>query len=69
MLHRCQECMVLTYLCSGHVHTYPGNLAKIFCLNVDTYKVGIYIISDQVERVSHEMKKNTSSQRMWLACF
>ncbi len=28
------------------VCTYPGGLAKIFCLNVDTYKVGKYIISD-----------------------
>jgi hypothetical protein len=28
------------------VCTYPGVLAKIFCSNVDTYKVGTFIISD-----------------------
>jgi hypothetical protein len=26
--------------------TYPGVLATIFCSNVDTYKVGAYIISN-----------------------
>jgi hypothetical protein len=63
-------------------------LAKIFCLNVDMYKVGTYILLVTEWSVSHETKKhiltkdvvglllgevvstrkNTSSQRMWLAC-
>ncbi len=43
----------LRYVC-----TYPGGLAKIFCSNVVTYKVGTYIISDSVERQSRDEKKH-----------
>ncbi len=36
----------ITWPITVPVSTYPGVLAKIFCSNLDTYKVRTYIISD-----------------------
>ncbi len=50
-----------------NIFTYPGVLAKIFCLNVGTYKVGTYIISDWVKRQSWDKKTHRHKGCGWLA--